>query len=152
MRSDLVGAIIGALLLIAPAQAQDQDKVPNPVFQEILIKTAILTLNDANLTGNYTVMHAKLAKPFRDKVTPDSLKQGFKPFADQKADMGLIVALPPIASSAAIINAVRGSLELRGYFATKPSRITYELDFIPSEGQWKLALIDVRIKPQSAGQ
>jgi hypothetical protein len=157
MRFHFAGALIGALFLTAPAHAQD--KVPSAIMQEILIKTALLTFNDANLTGNYTVMHAKLAKAFRDKVTPDSLKQTldslkqtFKAFADQKADMGLIVAMPPVASSEPIINAVRGSLELRGYFATKPSRVTYELDFLPSEGQWKLALIDIRIKPQSASQ
>ena len=145
MRSHLAGALFGLLLLIAPAQADD--KIPAPVFQEILIKNALLTFNDANLTGNYTVLHAKLSKPFRDKVTPDSLKQMFKPFVDQKIDIGLIAAMAPVASKDALINAVRGSLELRGYFATKPNRVTYELDFLPSEGEWKLALIDVRIRP-----
>jgi hypothetical protein len=117
-----------------------------------LIKTALLTFNDANLTGNYTVLHAKLAKAFRDKITPDRLKQEFKVFADQKIDMGLIAAMPPVASSEAKINAARGSLELRGYFATKPSRVTYEIDFLLSEGQWKPALIDVRVRPQNATQ
>jgi hypothetical protein len=66
MRLHLVGALIGALLLVMPAQAED--KVPSPVLQEILIKTSLLTFNDANLTGNYTVLHAKLAKAFRDKI------------------------------------------------------------------------------------
>jgi hypothetical protein len=128
------------------------NKIPNALLQEILIKTTLLTFNDANLTGDYSVLHAKLSKTFRDKVTPDRLKQAFKIFADQKADIGLIAAMPPIASSEAKINVARGSLELRGYFATKPSRVTYELDFLPSEGQWKPALIDVRIRPQSPAQ
>ncbi len=148
MRSCVAGALFGALLLIGPTQAQD--KVPVPMMQEILIKTALLTFNDANLTGNYTVLHAKLAKPFRDKSTPDGLKQMFKAFGDQKIDIGLISAMSPVVSKDALINAVRGSLELRGYFATKPSRITYELDFLPSEGEWKLALIDVRVRPAPA--
>jgi hypothetical protein len=52
-----------------------QDTVPSAVLQEILIKTSMLPLNDANLTGNYTVLHAKLAKPFRDQFSPDRLKQ-----------------------------------------------------------------------------
>lgn len=150
MRLHLVGTLVSALLLLAPASAQD--KVPSAVLQEILIKTALLTFNDANLTGNYTVLHAKLAKAFRDKISPDRLKQEFKVFADQKADLGLIAAMPPVASSEATINVARGSLELRGYFATKPARLTYELDFLPSEGQWKPALIDVRIKPLNASQ
>jgi hypothetical protein len=145
MRLHLAGALFGALLLIAPAQAED--KVPVPILQEILIKTALLTFNDANLTGNYTVMHAKMATAFRDKITPDQIKQEFKVFGDQKLDIGMVAAMQPVVSKDALINAVRGSLELRGYFDTKPSRVTYELDFLPSEGQWKLALIDVRIKP-----
>jgi len=150
MRPHLIGALIGALLFVAPAHAED--KVPNALLQEILIKTTLLTFNDANTTGNYTVMHLKLAKAFRDKITPDGLKQAFKTFADQKIDFGLIAAMPPVASREATINAARGSLELRGSFATKPSRITYEIDFLPSEGQWKPALIDVRVRPQSATQ
>jgi hypothetical protein len=158
MRLHLTGALIGALLLVAPAQAQvisaarAENTVPSAPMQEILIKTALLTFNDANLTGNYTVMHAKLAKAFRDRITPERLKEALKTFADQKADLGLIAAMTPVASSAATINTARGSLELRGYFATKPSRVTYELDFLPSEGQWKLAQIDVRIKPLAPGQ
>jgi hypothetical protein len=149
-RSQFVGALVGALLLVMPAHAED--KIPNALVQEILIKTALLTFNDANLTGNYAVLHAKLAKPFRDKITPDGLKQAFKTFADQKIDFGLIAAMPPVASSAPKINTARGSLEMRGYFDTKPSRLTYEIDFLPSEGQWKPALIDVRVKAPSATQ
>ena len=144
MRLHFVGALIGALLLVAPAQAED--KVPSPFLQEILIKTSLLTLNDANLTGNYAVLHAKLAKVFRDQITPDGLKKGFKPFADQKVDFGLISAKPPIASVEAKIDN-RGALLLRGYFDTAPSRVTYELDFLPSEGLWKPIMLNVRVKP-----
>src|SRR5664279_4066697 len=92
MRLHLVGAVIGALLLALPAQAEDT--VPSPLKQEILVKTSLLTLNDANLTGNYTVLHAKLAKPFREQFNPDRLKQVFKPFADKKLDLGPIAAKP----------------------------------------------------------
>lgn len=107
--------------------------MPSAELQEILIKTSLLTLNDANLTGNYTVLHAKLAKVFRDQITPDGLKKGFKPFADQKVDFGLISAKPSVASSESTID-MRSTLLLRGYFDTAPSRVTYELDFLPSEG------------------
>lgn len=148
MRWQFVVALIGALFLSVPVQAENT--VPPPVLQEILIKTTLLTFNDANLTGNYTVLHAKLAKAFRDKITPDGLKAAFKSFADQKADMSLVAAMRPVSSSEPAINATRGSLELRGYFDTKPSRVTYELHFLPSEGQWRPALIDVRIRPQTA--
>jgi hypothetical protein len=78
------------------------------------------------------------------------LKQAFKTFADQKINLGLVAAMPPVASSEATIDN-RGALVLRGYFATKPSRVSYELFFLPSEGEWKPALIDVRVKPPTEG-
>src|ERR1035437_9423791 len=114
MRSYLCWAIMGVLLLAGSARAENT--VPSAEFQEILIKTSLLTLNDANLTGNYTVLHTKLAKVFRDQITPDGLKKGFKPFADQKVDFGLISAKPPIASLEPKLDN-RGGLPLHGHLA-----------------------------------
>jgi len=143
MRLHLVGTLVSALLLLMPAHAQD--KIPSALQQEILIKASLLTLNDANVTGNYTVLHAKLGKQFRDRITPDKLKQAFKSFADQKVDWDLIAARTPVATSEAKIDN-RGALILRGYFDTKPSRLTYELDFMISEREWKPVMLNVKLK------
>ncbi len=143
MRLHLVGTLVSALLLLMPAHAQD--KIPSALQQEILIKASLLTLNDANVTGIYTVLHAKLGKQFRDQITPDKLKQAFKSFADQKVDWDLIAARTPVATSEAKIDN-RGALILRGYFDTKPSRLTYELDFMISEREWKPIMLNVKLK------
>lgn len=68
MRLYILAALIGAFLFTVPASAQNT--VPSDLVQEKLIKTYLVTFNDANLTGNYTVLHAKLSKPFRDRSTP----------------------------------------------------------------------------------
>ena len=146
MQLAFIGAIFGALLLAAPAQAENQ--LPSPLLQEILINTYLLTLNDANLTGNYAVLQAKLAKPFRDQFSPERLNGAFKNFAEKKIDFGLIAAKPPVATSESGIDK-RGALILRGYFDTTPSRVIYELDFLPSEGEWKPIKLNVNLK--SAG-
>jgi hypothetical protein len=143
MRLAFIGAIFGAFLVAAPAQAENQ--LPSPLLQEILIKTYLLTLNDANLTGNYAVLQAKLAKPFRDQFSPERLKGVFKDFAEKKIDFGLIAAKPPVATSESVIDK-RGALILRGYFDTTPSRVIYELDFLPSEGARKPIKLNVDLK------
>lgn len=148
MQLRLTGVLIVALLFAAPAQAET--KVPNATQQEVLIKTALLTLNDANITGNYTVLHAKLAKVFRDQFNPERLKQAFKTFAEQKADWSLIAAMGPMQSAEATIDK-RGALLLRGYFDTSPSRLTYDLDFLLSEGEWKPVKLHVKVKPPGEG-
>ena len=111
-----------------------------------MVKTTLLTLNDANLTGNYDVMHAKMARAFREKFGPDTLKQAFRTFAGKHID--IIAAKPVIATSAARISG-NGALMLRGYFDTTPSRLNYELDYAISEGEWKLIAIDVKVKGPS---
>lgn len=143
LRSLSLFAFAALVALAAPARAENT--VPNAQLQEILIKTSLLTLNDANITGDYSVLHAKLAKPFRDQFSPDKLKQAFKTFADQKLDYGLIAAKQPIATAEAVIDK-RGALQLRGYFDTRPSRLVYDIDFVPSEGEWKPIKLNIDLK------
>jgi hypothetical protein len=143
-RFSLAALTAGALLLGSPAQAEGQ--IPGALERELLIKTSLLTLNDANVTGNYTVLHAKLAKPFQEQFSPDRLKQAFKTFADQKVDWGVVATKSPIEIGAAQIDQ-HGRLVLRGHFDTSPNRVTYALDFIPSEGEWKPVQINVKVKP-----
>jgi hypothetical protein len=151
-RFNVIAALAVAVLLAIPAlhaswgAAQVESKVPSALIQEVLIKTYLLTLNDANITGNYTVLQARLAKPFRDQFDAERLKTVFKSFADKKIDYGIIAAKPPVASSESRIDN-RGALVLRGYFDTAPSRVSYELDFIPSEGEWKPIKLNVHVKP-----
>jgi len=130
----LAGAIAVAVLLAMPAGASE--RVPGPMAQEVLIKTSLLTLNDAIVSGNFTVLHAKLAKPLREKFGPDRLKEAFATFADQNIDMAAISAAPPVATDDAQIDD-RGVLLLRGHFDVDRLRVTYALDFLPSEGEWR---------------
>jgi hypothetical protein len=144
MRSYLA-AFVGALLLVVPVRAENQ--VPTSQYQETLIKTSLLTLNDANVTGNYEVLHAKLSKPFREQFSPEKLKDIFKSMVDQKLDWGLIAGMSPIATSEATIDE-HGALHLHGYFDTKPSRLNYDLNFVPSEGGWKPLGLTVNLNPE----
>lgn len=147
-RTSVATLALAGTLFAAPAMAQ---KMPGPVAMEALIKATMLTLNDANVTGNYTVLHAKLSKPFRDQFGPDKLKEIFKTFVDQQIDYDIIAAHKPVASQEPKIDD-RGALVLRGYFDTRPTRVTYELDFIPSDGEWKPIKLKVNVNPAPEGQ
>jgi hypothetical protein len=139
-------AAMGALLLcVSVSTALAQVKVPSPELQEVLIKASLLTFNDANVTGNYAVMHAKLSKPFRDQFPPDKLADVFKEFRDKHIDFDVIAAKRPIGIEESKISD-DGTLSIKGYFDTTPSRLNYDLGFIISEGEWKLMKINVDLK------
>jgi hypothetical protein len=139
-----VSILVAAVMILAsPARAQ---QVPDEVLLEILVKTTLSTFNDANLTGNYAVMHAKMSEPFRAQFSPERLAEIFKGFRDQHVNLGAIVAKSPIFTEPAQINS-KGTLLLYGYFDTAPSRVYYLLEFIISEGLWKPTRVDVNVKP-----
>lgn len=141
----LLGLPVAAGIMLAqaatPARAQ---ALPNATGQEVLIKASLMSFNDANVTGNYTVFHAKLAKPFRDQFSPEKLKATFKSFNEKNVDFDIVVAKQPIPDETAVIDA-EGGLKLAGHFETKPSQVKYNLDFIRSDGDWKLVGINVKL-------
>ena len=108
-----------------------------------MVKVALLTLNDANLTGNYNVLYAKMAEPFRERFSADTLKQAFRDFSGHHIDA--VAGMPIITTELPRIDE-NGALLLRGYFDTTPSRLSYELDYAMSEGEWKLITIDVKVR------
>lgn len=146
MRSRLVAAV--TVTLLASSMAGAEDRLPSAMEQEVLIKASLLTLNDANVTGNYAILHAKLSKPFREQFSADRLKQSFKVFANKKTDWEAVVAMSPVPTEDTHIDK-RGALILRGYFDAGAKHVVYELDFIPSEGEWKASNLSVRVKPAS---
>ena len=117
--------------------------VPSAVDQEVLVKTSLLTFNDANLTGNYTILNAKGSKPFRDQVTPDKLKAGFQVFVDKHIDISGIAAKPNVTDEAKIDD--EGTLVLSGSITISDSfKVSYTLKYIQSDSEWKMIGINVK--------
>jgi hypothetical protein len=125
-----------------PAFAQ---KAPDATVQEILIKTSLLTFNDANITGNYNVFYARLAKPFRDKFSAEKVAETFKGFHDRHIYLDLIAIKTPVPSEEAKVDN-NGRLTLKGYFDTSPSRVYYDLAYLMAGDEWQLVQITVNLK------
>jgi hypothetical protein len=70
--------IVALLVLIAvslpPAYAAE---VPSDNEQDVLIRTTLMTFNDANRAGNYAVLVAKASKPFQSQFSADQLSTAF---------------------------------------------------------------------------
>jgi hypothetical protein len=136
-----LAALVGLLALASPALAQS--RVPGERALEALVKATLLSFNDASVTGNFTVFHAKLSKPFRQQFTPERLQETFKSFVDQHIDFDIIAAYKPVYEPAASVDG-DGRLIVKGHFPTEPTRVLFDLEFIPSDGEWKLISIHVK--------
>lgn len=138
-------AMLALWMTLAPLPASAQRVPPDNVI-EIVIKRHLMTFNDANLTGNYEVWHAMLSRPFRQQFTADQLKTIFDAFHSQKIDIAPILAERPVLSEPAHIDA-EGALALKGAFETRPSRVTFDIRALPSDGEWRLLAISVDVVP-----
>lgn len=131
-------------LMLAASLAQAQNKVPSERALEALVKTTLLTFNDANVTGNYEVFHAKLSKPFREQFPVERLARRFQEFNRKHVDFDIVAALKPSYDPAPKVDD-DGKLLVKGYFPTEPLQVYFNLEFIPSDGEWKLIGINVKV-------
>src|SRR5712691_3898595 len=133
-----------ALVAVSSIMARALD-MPSPFVQEILIKSILVTLNDAVASDNFTVMHAKISKPFRDQFPPEKLRNVFKDLIEKHAVFDAVVAKPIVPDAEAKIDE-NGVLRLKGHFETTPKQVKYQLGFIASDGLWKLSGITIDIE------
>ena len=137
-------AIVMALLAVGTVRASAQG-MPSPSVQEVLVKSILITLSDAVAADNFTVLHAKISKPFRDQFPPEKLRAIFKDLVDKHAVFDAVVAKPIISDEDARIDE-KGVLRLKGHFETTPKQVKYQLGFIPSDGLWKLSGVTIDIE------
>ena len=74
-------AMVMMAACFAPANAAS---VPSDDEQEVLIRTTLMTFNDANMTGIYSVLHAKASKEVQAQLSIEKLFETFKPFRTNK--------------------------------------------------------------------
>jgi hypothetical protein len=168
----LAGALaIGMLVAAAPAQlyAQTLPSIPfSERWQELqpnkpqgqphqqpavgvaqalyLVRSTLLRLNDANRSGNYTVLHDLAAPGFREKNSPADLALIFSNMRRRHFDLfAVALAGPQFTAPPHLEN--NGMLRLTGYFPTRPMQIKFDLLFQNVGNQWRLFGISVNTPP-----
>lgn len=144
----------GALLaLAAPAAAQQPPpSAVDGTTAARLVWSTMVALDQANLTGNYSVLRDLAAPGFQANNSPATLAGTFAALRTQQVDLTtcLIVA-PSFEFPPAIVQG--GLLRLRGSFALRPRGVAFDMLFANVGGQWRLfglAVIPVPTTPAQA--
>ncbi|MBR0773820.1 hypothetical protein JQ543_22480 [Bradyrhizobium diazoefficiens] len=107
-----------------------------------LIRSTLLTLNDANRTGNYTVLRDLAAPDFQARNTAADLGLNFLDLRRRNFDLYAAALLAPQFSAAPSLDQ-QGMLRLAGYIPTQPLQIRFDLTFQMVAGQWRLFAIAI---------
>ena len=120
-----------------------QQSVPVSIEQALyLIRSTLLTLNDANRSGNYTVLRDLASPDFQARNTAADIAQIFVDFRRNNIDLYGVALLAPELTAAPALDAEK-RLRLTGFFATRPRQITFDLLFQAVGGQWRLFGISI---------
>jgi hypothetical protein len=138
-----------------PPAAEPQQTLPVSLDQTIyLIRSTLLTLNDANRSGNYTVLRDLASPDFQAKNTAADLSQSFSDLRRRHFDLfGVAIESPQLTTMPALDD--KGMLHLTGFFPTRPLQIKFDLMFQNVSSQWRLFGISVatpEAPPQQAQQ
>ena len=164
----LVGAFAGLLMTGARA-GQQQDKktpsetapqqqsaapasgkparigIPSPPNLFIMIRTTLIALHQANVTGNYSVLRDLAAPSFQQANRVEQLSAAFAELRTRGGDIAPIVLAVPTLSRPPAIDE-KGMLRLTGHFDTKPHELHFDLVFQAVDGFWRLDAIGAQFR------
>jgi hypothetical protein len=148
------GRILGALLLAAvviacgfraqaetPAASKPAQIDRNGVL--ILIRSSLLALDQANKTGNYTVLRDIGAPGFQSNSAA-RLGEIFAKLRNDSLDLSGVAVIDPQLNLLPQIEA-NGLMRMAGFFPSVPTQVNFDLSFAPVNGQWRLFGISVGV-------
>jgi hypothetical protein len=154
------GLVLLAIILVASSwcahaqapkadQAPKTDQAPKPANIDrngvlMLVRSSLLALDQANKTGNYTVLRDLGAPGFQTANNPARLGDIFAKLRNDKVDLSGVAVIDPQLSLLPQIEA-SGLMHMAGFFPSVPSQVNFELLFAPVDGQWRLFGISVVI-------
>ena len=129
-----------------PADLGPRLPMPNDAVIWMLIESAVIALNQANVTGNYSVLHDMGAPAFQNANSPEKLAQIYGPLRARQLDLSPILIFQPKLFQKPEMNA-EGMIRVTGFFPTKPERVNFDLIFQPVNSKWRLFGIAVEPTP-----
>jgi hypothetical protein len=144
----LSGALPFSALAQAPKPPAQQPAAPQPAQIDrngvlILIRSTILALDQANKTGNYTVLR-DLGAPGFQANNAARLAEIFASQRRDNLDLSGVAVIDPQLTVLPQIEA-NGMMRMAGFFPSVPQQVNFEMLFAPVSGQWRLFGLSVNI-------
>jgi hypothetical protein len=136
--------------MASAARAQQAKSEPKPTPAQIdrngvliLIRSTLLALDQANKTGNYTVLR-DLGSPAFQANTAARLGEIFAAQRKDNIDLSGVAVIEPQLSMWPQIEA-NGMMRMVGFFPSVPTQVNFEMAFAPVERQWRLFGVSVSL-------
>lgn len=125
--------------------------VPDAATLLALIRTTLIAVDQANRTGNYTVLRDIGSPTFQAKNSAAHLGIAFAKLRAANLDLTPIAIVTPKATQPPSITE-EGLLRIVGNFPTRPIQINFQLVFQLIGGKWRIYAISVGTQRADAAQ
>jgi hypothetical protein len=125
-----------------PSSAEQKPSMVSVEQGLYLIRSTLLTLNDANRSGNYSVLRDLAAPGFQAKNSSADLAEYFSDLRRRHFDLFSVAIAAPQLTSVPTIDGNK-MLRLTGYFPTIPLQIHFDLLFQNAGDEWRVFAISV---------
>ena len=150
-------ATVGSLAVATPAAAQQQAQqaqstvlppasvrpVPDQLEMSKLVWSTVIAVDQANRSGNYSVLRDMSAQGFQINNTAATLASTFAGIRNSRINLSNVLLVPPTYSEAP--RQIQADVfEVKGLFVLRPTSIFFDMYFQWEQGQWKLFGIDLQ--------
>lgn len=115
---------------------------PDKTRAASMVKVTLVTLNNAVLTKNFSILRSQSSYGLRRKYSAAKMRRAFAPFIKKGVDLAPALNLRPNWSVEPKVDA-HGELRLTGWFRTRPRIVRFDLRYRRERGRWRLSMIDV---------
>ncbi len=123
--------------------------VPDDMRLVLMVRNAVVALNQANITGNYSVLREMGTANFQMTNSPARLAEIFATLRAHKIDMTPVMVFnPKFTTGPALDGQV---LHVAGFFPTTPEQVQFDLAYQHMGEQWLLAGISISVTPAIEG-
>jgi hypothetical protein len=136
-----VSALALALALALPLRAQTPS-LPDQAETARLVWSTLVAVDQANRTGNYTVLRDLGSAAFRQANTAADLSVIFGNLRAQDPGLGRVLSAEPVYREPPRLTD-NGQFYIAGSFPGRPTGIAFELLFEQQAGEWRLFGISV---------
>jgi hypothetical protein len=136
----------GKLEKESAGEARQDGGVPNDYRLNLLIRTTLVALQQANVTGNYSVLRDLGAPDFQKVNSATKLAEAFAALRNRNLDISPILFFEPKLVRPPLIQP-NGHLRLSGYFETAPEQVKFDLAYERGDKGWLLFGIAVEVSP-----
>ncbi len=122
--------------------------MPDAYKLNLMIRTTVIAVNQANKTGNYSVLRDLAAPGFQASNNPAQLAEIFGDLRKRNLDLSPVLFYQPKFTSRPVL-LPNGMLRVVGLFPSRPQQVNFDLVFEQVQGDWRIygVSIGTRVAP-----